>query len=723
MDIVRLRDEKEELSKAIARQYHELNKYQTKNRHLMGQLDYFQKENQKLAEEVEHLTDYQAEYKDEKEELSKVVARQYQEIQRLKEENKTIRNDHEKLNDHQRLYQQLEALFDQSVQNLKSEYQKSIHSEDIIKGMSSIQREIRLRDSWDKIEPFWGDNAENLKRWINEMGKVLLQLDNDDSIARVLVLRTLKGPAAEFITREIKMKEDISWEEIKSKLTLRYVDMADLAYARQKLRRLVQTKSESVQNYFERVMTAAKNAYGETQMYDPHVQSQLTEIFLDGMNDDSFVHHLIRLKPKTLDDALEAATREQESHRLCEFKGRNQNQAIESSTKKVRSVLNHEWDGPGQNREKPEKRRTQNHFWEPVLPGSYRKSRMKRTNSRARRKQWLHRQNDGLDLNWECNEQPHDGSRISSGWRTQYHTLASVPPGYHQTLETPLATKRKRRKSSEARRRRKQWLQCQFSNQPNQIPHDGSRISSGWRTQYHTLGSVPPGYHHYQETPLATKRKRRKSSGARRRRKQWLENQRENFGRQHAELEPQWENRRVLLECLEKGEKLDQIPHPPNPCSLGGDTGVDSTDTSDLGYETLSDCESDIEPDSIGMPEIGEMSTIRPECCRCHLPLPLKMVDSGMLAADVFLKMAQPFPEYFELCPECEQEMRPQPDYRIDPEIETLSDSGSLSVCVGDSLSEYQSGIWEAEREPDDPLSTNESFDYSWNDDLGWVIN
>ena len=47
-------------------------------------------------------------------------------------------------------------------------------------------------------------------------------------------------------------------------------------------------------------------------MKDKHIQAQLIEIYVDGMLDDSLAKRLIRMKFNTLDDALKAATQEQE---------------------------------------------------------------------------------------------------------------------------------------------------------------------------------------------------------------------------------------------------------------------------------------------------------------------------------------------------------------------------------------------------------------------------
>ena len=191
------------------------------------------------------------------------------------------------------------------------------------KGMESIKNELRMQGCASHIRTFAGENSEKYLCWAHDMEKNLTQLGNDDAIARALVLQTLTGPAADFATREIRNDSDITWLELRRKLDSRYNDMADSAFARQKLRRMGQSRSESVQNYFERLMKHARHAYGDSQLKDPLVQQQLVEIFLEGLGDDNMVRRLIRLKPTTLEAALRHATSEQQAKKAFDLRRGN----------------------------------------------------------------------------------------------------------------------------------------------------------------------------------------------------------------------------------------------------------------------------------------------------------------------------------------------------------------------------------------------------------------
>ena len=190
------------------------------------------------------------------------------------------------------------------------------HGVKVLEAMEKLQMELRAQGTTQHLRGFDGEGSEKFQTWLQDVERTLTQLGGDDARARALVLQTLTGPAADFATREIKKDDKITWKALKQKLIDRYSDLADMSYARQKLRRMVQAKSESVQNYYERILTTAKNAYGEDKLGDEHLQLQLVEHFIDGLTDDIMVKRLIRLKPKTLDLALEKATAEQQTQKV-----------------------------------------------------------------------------------------------------------------------------------------------------------------------------------------------------------------------------------------------------------------------------------------------------------------------------------------------------------------------------------------------------------------------
>ena len=190
----------------------------------------------------------------------------------------------------------------------------------VAKGMQDIMLELRMQGCSNHVRAFGGESSEKFQSWLQDVERNLALVGHDDARARALVLQTLTGPAADFATREIKQNPEISWTDLKNKLDARYNDMADLAFARQKLRRLTQARGESVQNYHERLMINAAHAFGEEQLNESFVQLQLVEIFIDGLTDDHMVRRLIRLRPSTLAVALKQATSEQQATKAFDLR-------------------------------------------------------------------------------------------------------------------------------------------------------------------------------------------------------------------------------------------------------------------------------------------------------------------------------------------------------------------------------------------------------------------
>ena len=190
----------------------------------------------------------------------------------------------------------------------------------VAKGMQDIMLELRMQGCSNHVRAFGGESSEKFQSWLQDVERNLALVGHDDARARALVLQTLTGPAADFATREIKQNPEISWADLRNKLDARYNDMADLTFARQKLRRIAQAKGESVQNYHERLMVNAAHAYGEGQLNESFVQLQLVEIFVDGLADDHMVRRLIRLRPSTLAAALKQATSEQQATKAFDLR-------------------------------------------------------------------------------------------------------------------------------------------------------------------------------------------------------------------------------------------------------------------------------------------------------------------------------------------------------------------------------------------------------------------
>ena len=199
--------------------------------------------------------------------------------------------------------------------NTRKGEEEETHKKTLGKEFHKLCLELRAQGAAQHIRTFEGEDSEKYQSWLRDMEKTLTQLGHDDARARILTLQSLSGPASDFASREITKDPHIPWKKLKEKLDNRYNDMSDIAFAKQKLRRIVQKRSESVQNFYERLLTVARSAYTEDKLKNEFVQQQLVEYFTDGILCDNTMKRLVRKKPETLDKALEFATEEQQIQR------------------------------------------------------------------------------------------------------------------------------------------------------------------------------------------------------------------------------------------------------------------------------------------------------------------------------------------------------------------------------------------------------------------------
>ena len=183
-----------------------------------------------------------------------------------------------------------------------------------------LRMELRSQGATSLIPQFSGESSEKYTAWVKNLERVLAQLGGDDTRAQILALQTTSGPAGDYVTRVYNEKPDTTWEELKKKLKARYSDLADLTYARIKLRRLTQMKSETVQNFHERVLSTAQDVFDADKLKQKHVEEELVQHFIDGLNSDVMARRLIRLKVTSMEKALEHALAEQQAQKSFDLR-------------------------------------------------------------------------------------------------------------------------------------------------------------------------------------------------------------------------------------------------------------------------------------------------------------------------------------------------------------------------------------------------------------------
>ena len=187
-----------------------------------------------------------------------------------------------------------------------------------------LEKELRAAGAHNGIPKFTGmGSGASFNQWVKDLSRTKISLVADDDRMRYLTLQTLSGQAAEYAASLIRADPDITWVALKNQLAERYSDMSDRMFSRQKLKRIKQEKKESVQNYYQRLVSLAEECYPTEDLeHSAVLQEQLIEFFVDGLQDAAMAKRLLRLRPTRMTTALKWATTEQSANRAFELRRR-----------------------------------------------------------------------------------------------------------------------------------------------------------------------------------------------------------------------------------------------------------------------------------------------------------------------------------------------------------------------------------------------------------------
>ena len=184
----------------------------------------------------------------------------------------------------------------------------------------SLQLEMRAGTLGKQIRDFSGDGAKRFRDWLCDIDRVGQALQADDERYKTLAFQSLKGAAGTFLSRYTKDHANHTWAQIKEALIAQYEEDGDAHLAKQKLRRLQQKSGESVQNFAERILTLAHEAYENVDQ--ALVQTMLVDVLIDGVQDDAIAKRLIKAHPERLNAALTIAVNEQSANRHFKMRRR-----------------------------------------------------------------------------------------------------------------------------------------------------------------------------------------------------------------------------------------------------------------------------------------------------------------------------------------------------------------------------------------------------------------
>ena len=105
-----------------------------------------------------------------------------------------------------------------SVHNLAEHVKNSVPQLSLDAFESSIKKlqlEFRTQGFKAAVRTFSREGARKFADWLKDMKKVSTLVDEDDDRLRSLALETLQESAADFLSRKIKAKPNITFSEIK----------------------------------------------------------------------------------------------------------------------------------------------------------------------------------------------------------------------------------------------------------------------------------------------------------------------------------------------------------------------------------------------------------------------------------------------------------------------------------------------------------------------------
>ena len=152
-------------------------------------------------------------------------------------------------------------------------------------------------------------NPKNYREWIKSIEKYAVLVNVPEARKKIIAYQSSGGAVSGFIQRYMTANPDNTWAQLKEQLAVRFSDVTDAQMALSLLRRVKQKQGESIQNYSERILSLAEEAYNN-QGGDA-VERQLIDIFVDGLTNDQFKMKILREQPNTLQGAVATATNEQ----------------------------------------------------------------------------------------------------------------------------------------------------------------------------------------------------------------------------------------------------------------------------------------------------------------------------------------------------------------------------------------------------------------------------
>lgn len=152
-------------------------------------------------------------------------------------------------------------------------------------------------------------NPKNFREWIKSIEKYAVLVDADEDRKKLIAYQSSGGAVSGFIQGYMQANVAHTWAQMKVQLAVRFSDVTDNQMALSLLRQVRQKAGENIQNYAERILSLAEEAYNNQG--GGAIERQLIDIFVDGLLNDQLKMKILRDQPDTLQGAVATCTNEQ----------------------------------------------------------------------------------------------------------------------------------------------------------------------------------------------------------------------------------------------------------------------------------------------------------------------------------------------------------------------------------------------------------------------------
>ena len=180
--------------------------------------------------------------------------------------------------------------------------------------VSTAQEELTFLALVQNIPIYDGNSPGELETFLVAIRSALPLKDNRDKYCiRAASMRSSKL-VRQVVETFIMSSASQTWDSLEKELRKYFGQTADPVVLRSQLSAIKQSKDETIHHYHKRLEIAAKKAYpSPLSTSDTLVQEALVRTFVQGLKDKRIKRRLIILNPATMTDALEKASKEEET--------------------------------------------------------------------------------------------------------------------------------------------------------------------------------------------------------------------------------------------------------------------------------------------------------------------------------------------------------------------------------------------------------------------------